>query len=181
MDGQLDEMNQEDAVLVRLVVEAMHFPQHFPTLNDHLEQAEQSGWTALVNAIRNILQGERDLSSFESLDDEERRIVIAILRGLDDASELPDVVNVVDPQKAGLKIATLIMAIRCGNAQAGQSLTAMLSQMGRAGGEMTQVSEALLQAANGERDVDRLCRNTGRMGSKIIQSVLAELNKRELA
>jgi hypothetical protein len=180
LSGQLDEMNQEDIVLIRLVVEAIHFPQHLSTLNSHLTQAEEAGWGSLVGAIREILRGKRSLASFEKLDDEDRRIVIAILRGLDDATELPDVVNTIDPNKAGLKIATLLMAMRSGSAQAGQSLSSMITGMAGAGGDMAQVGLAIVDINNGERDMDRLCRNIGLMGSKIIRHVLEELEKREL-
>lgn len=180
-ETQASELSQEDAVLVRLVVEAIKFPQYQPTLEKHLALAEAAGgWTDLVAAIKKILAGARLLDQFDSLDDEDRRVIIAILRGLDDFSDLPDASNVVDPQKTGLKVATLVMAMRCGNAQAGQSLSEIVAMMNNMGGDMQHVSGAIVQIVNGERDTDKLCSNTAQVGTSIVQRVLEELRKREL-
>jgi len=178
--GIPNEIDPEDVVLVRLVVEAIYFPKHLSKLNDYLRQAEEAGWKALVGAIRKIVEGERSLAAFEGLDDEDRRIVTLILRGLDDANELPDVAIAIEPRKAGLTIATLLLAMRSGSAQAAQSLSSMIEGMAGAGGDMTYVGRAVVDIAKGERDPERLCRNIGPTGSRIIQHVLEELGKREL-
>jgi len=176
-----DELNQEDAVLVRLVVEAIKFPQYQPMLDKQLALADAAGgWTDLVTAIKNVLAGERSLSQFDHLDDEDRRVILAIFRGLDDFSDLPDASNVVDPQKTGLKIATLVMAVRCGNTQAGQSLSEIVAMMNNMGGDMKHVSGAVAQIVDGERDADRLCSSTAQAGTRIVQRILEELRKREL-
>jgi hypothetical protein len=180
LEGASEELNQEDAILIRMVVEAVHFPEYLSLLNEHLAQAEEAGWSSLVNAINNILDGERNLAKFDHLDDEDRKILIGILRGLDDVSDLPDAAKAVDPQKTGLKIATLVLAVRCGNAQAGQSLSAMTSVMRGMGGDMEHVGIALVHIINGERDADRLCNSAGPTGTMIIRRILEELDKREL-
>ena len=89
--GESSELNQEDALLVRMVVETVHFPQFLLLLNEHLTQAEEAGWFSLVKAIRELLDGERNPAKFDHLDSEDRKILTAVLRGLADYSDVPDV------------------------------------------------------------------------------------------
>lgn len=77
-----DSINQEDAMLVNLVVTAIHHPQYLAILNAQLAQAEEAGWTSLVRAIRGILGGERNLNNLGSLDKEDLHIVTTIFSNL---------------------------------------------------------------------------------------------------
>lgn len=179
-DDQIEMLNQEDAFLVRMVAERILYSNHAEHLELYLREAENGGWGNLVAAIRSILGGERSLSSFMGLDAEDRRIAVAILRSLEDATEMPDIAETLDPKRTGLKIATLILAARCGNQQAGESLENLLAAMNSSRGEMPEVGMAIIQVFNGERDVEILCRRMGPVGTRIVESLLAELGKREL-
>ncbi len=92
---------QENAELIHRTVLAVSAAEHIPDLEIVLRQAEANGWDALVNAIRKILQGERDLSQLSGLDEEDMTIVSAVLEGIKDPSSLPDLVNIIDPLIAG--------------------------------------------------------------------------------
>jgi Trp operon repressor len=172
---------QEHSALIHLVIGAIQNPQQQPVLDGILAQAEENGWANLVQTIRKILGGQRNLSDFGILDDEDRCVVIAILRGLEDQTALPDLAGGIDAKKAAVQIATLMLAVRCGNAQAGQSLSNMAAKMMSAGGDMAQIGAVLGYIINGERRLEKLSYNMGSTGEAIVRNILAELEKREIS
>lgn len=94
-----DSINHEDALLINLVVAAIHNPQYLTILNAQLSQAEEAGWTSLVKAIRGILGGERSLANLGSLDKEDLRIVSAIFNNLNIQVHISDASTTTSSQQ----------------------------------------------------------------------------------
>jgi hypothetical protein len=70
------------AGLVHAVVHICQNRELLPQLEQALKLSEENGWNRLVNSIRRILGGQRNMSAFQDLDEEDRMITEAILRGL---------------------------------------------------------------------------------------------------
>ena len=149
-----------------------------------MEQAlvvsEQNGWDKLVAAIRKILNGSRDQSILNGLDDEDTVIVTAILRGLQDPATLPRPEEKPDATLAAPMLANLINDARRGDHNAVIMLGGMAEQMSMAGGDMASVGAILKDLIDGERDVDKLCDKVGPQGESLIVQILAELGKLEV-
>ena len=149
-----------------------------------MEQAlvvsEQNGWDKLVAAIRKILNGNRDQSILNGLDDEDTVIVTAILRGLQDPTTLPRPEEKPDATLAAPMLANLINDARRGDHNAVIMLGGMAEQMSMAGGDMASVGAILKDLIDGERDVDKLCDKVGPQGESLIVQILAELGKLEV-
>lgn len=149
-----------------------------------MEQAlvvsEQNGWDKLVAAIRKILNGSRDQSILNGLDDEDTVIVTAILRGLQDPATLPRPEEKPDATLAAPMLANLINDARRGDHNAVIMLGGMAEQMSMAGGDMASVGAILKDLIDGERDVDKLCDKVGPQGESLIVQILTELGKLEV-
>ena len=149
-----------------------------------MEQAlvvsEQNGWDKLVAAIRKILNGSREQSILNGLDDEDTVIVTAILRGLQDPTTLPRPEEKPDATLAAPMLANLINDARRGDHNAVIMLGGMAEQMSMAGGDMASVGAILKDLIDGERDVDKLCDKVGPQGESLIVQILAELGKLEV-
>jgi hypothetical protein len=115
--------------------------------------------------IRDIMAGRRDESVLLGLDDEDRVIVEAILRGLQDPATLPDLEADFDSSMAAPGIASLIHASRRGNAHALQLVANMAKQMLAAGGDMGILAGRIRPLVEGERDADKLARTCPTRGS----------------
>ena len=89
------------AGLVHAVVRTCHNRDLMPQLEQLLKLSEENGWTQLVATIRRILGGQRDTSLLLGLDEEDRAIAEAILRGLQNPETLPDL-NATDLDAAKL-------------------------------------------------------------------------------
>lgn len=171
---------QEHAMLIHLVIGTVQDSQYAQMLDNVIRQAEENGWISLIEAIRKILAGVRNLSELGALDEEDRHIVIAILRGIEGHEALPDVAGAIDPLKSAAHIVSLVIAARHGNTQAQQSLANMAALMKTMGGDMAQVGVVLARLINGERQLDKLVYNMGPLGTQIIQACLEELRKHEV-
>ncbi|MHB8746045.1 MAG: hypothetical protein ACYC7I_05865 [Gammaproteobacteria bacterium] len=176
-----DKIVQEHSLLIHLVVDAIREPQHRERLDSILAQADENGWTSLAQAIRLILAGERNLAGFGTLDDEDHCIVVAILRSVDDRTALPDLAAGIDSKKTAIRIATLLLAVRWGNAEAAQTLSDMAAQMMNATGDIAQIGSILGYLLNGERCLEKLTDNMGPIGTGIVHDILMELQKREVS
>lgn len=174
-----ESLNREDQFLVRLVIEHIQYKQHHDLLERALKEAEAGGWANLVLAVRDLVAGIRPPGNFQQLDAEDRPIVLAILRGLDEAADIPDIADTLDPRKTGTKLATLILAVQYGNAQAAQTLEQVVAAMNASSGEMQPVAQAIIRIYKGERDAELLCRSLSDTGVKIVEQTLAELSKRQ--
>jgi hypothetical protein len=163
------------AGLIRAVVVACQNREQRAVLEPLLEGALASGWQSLVFAIRRILAGARDTNVLAGLDEEDRVIVEAILRGLQDPATLPDPRSRPDPGMATPGLAGLIHAASSGDVVALQLLGDMASQMLRAGGDMARLSGILRRLVNGEHDPDVLCRGMSPRGAQLVVSLIEEL------
>jgi hypothetical protein len=166
---------QAHAGLIHRVVRACHDRAQVPDLEDALEQAEANGWTELVLAVRTILDGRRDQRVLQGLDEEDRVVAEAILRGLQDPRTLPDPEAGADPSMAAPGIASLVHAAAHGQTEALQWAAQMADQMQRAGGEMAQIAAVIRPLINGERDRATLTRGMGEEGRKLVDGILEEL------
>jgi len=163
------------ASLIHAVVIACQNRDRLADLEPLLEAASANGWGTLVLAIRRILSGTRDLQVLAGLDEEDRIIAEAILRGLQDPTTLPDPQARPDPGMAVPGLAGMIHAAASGDVAALQLLGDMATQMMRAGGDMARLSGILRRLMDGERDPDVLCRGMSTRGSQLVLSLIEEL------
>jgi hypothetical protein len=174
-----EQVLQSHAGLIHRVVMHCNNPGSIPDLEQVLRQAEENDWTRLVAAIRDIMAGRRDESVLLGLDDEDRVIVDAILRGLQDPATLPDLEADFDSDMAAPGIASLIHASRTGNAHALQLIANLAKQMLAVGGDMGILAGRIRPLVEGERDADRLGKNMSGKGQELMVKILDELLKLE--
>jgi hypothetical protein len=165
--------------LIHRIVMHCGNPGSVPDLEQVLQQAESNDWTQLVAAIRDIMNGKRDESVLLGLDDEDRTIVDAILKGLQDPSTLPSLQTDIDSGMAAPGIAGLIHASRGGNLQALQIIGNIAQQMLAAGGDMGILAGRLRPMVEGERDADKLTEKMSGKGQKLMMDIIEELLKLE--
>ena len=168
---------QTYAAFIHGVATACAQPQLLPQLQPMLAQAEQQGWNKLVAALRLIIAGRRDSSIYAELDDDERIIVEAILRGIQNPATLPDPNQAADPNAAAPGLAAMIQASSSGDAAALSALANMAEQMVKAGGDMAKLGGGLRRLVNGERDVSLLTRGMSSKGRDLMEKLVAELRK----
>lgn len=166
---------QAHAGLIHAVVAAAQNRERLPELEALLDAALANGWGTLVAVIRRILGGTRDVQILTRLDEEDRVIAEAILRGLQDPGSLPDPHARPDPALAGPGLAALIHAASSGDVAALQLLADMGTQMLRAGGDLARLSGILRRLVDHERDPDLLCRGMSPRGVQLVRSLLEEL------
>ncbi|MDJ0863815.1 MAG: hypothetical protein QNJ87_00840 [Gammaproteobacteria bacterium] len=165
------------SALIHRVVSACHDPNQTPGLEEILRASEANGWQALVSATRQILAGRRDPGLLEGLDEEDRVVVSAILRGLEDASTLPEPGMAGDPTAAAPGLAAMVHAAGRGDSGALQLIAGIAEQMSRVGGDMTRLAAIIRPLVNGERDPDILCKDMGPQGRSLVVSILDELGR----
>jgi hypothetical protein len=171
---------QTHAGLILGVVQCVHNAELRPQLEQALTVSEKNGWDKLVAAIRKILDGSRDESVLNGLDDDDTVIATAILRGLQDPNTLPTPEDKPDAAMAAPMLANLINEARRGDHNAVIMLGGMAEQMSMAGGDMAAIGAILKDLIDGERNVDRLCDKVGPQGESLIVQILAELGKLEV-
>jgi hypothetical protein len=171
---------QTHAGLILGVVQCIQNPDLRPQMEQALVVSEQNGWDKLVAAIRKILNGSREQSILNDLDDEDSVIITAILRGLQDPTTLPKPEQQPDATLAAPMLANLINDARRGDHNAVIMLGGMAEQMSMAGGDMASVGAIIKDLIDGERNVDKLCDKVGPQGESLIVQILAELGKLEV-
>ena len=167
---------QTHAAFICDVVKSAHNPDAHARLGQLLDSAAQSGWQALVQALRLIVAGHTDLSGIAHLDDEDRVIAEAILRGLQNPATLPDPNKKPEARLAAPGLAAMIHAAATGDMQALVLLGQMGEQMSRAGGDMARIAGAIRPLINGERDPDTLGRDMDDRGRLLLHNILEELD-----
>lgn len=168
------------AGLIIGAVQSIHNADLRPQMEQALAISEQNGWDKLVAAIRKIMDGSRDESVLNGLDDEDTVIASAILRGLQDPNTLPKPDDEADATLAAPMLANLINDARRGDHNAVIMLGGMAEQMSVPGGDMAKVGSILKDLIDGERDVDKLCDKVGPQGESLIVQILQELAKLEV-
>jgi len=142
-----------------------------------LQNAADNGWGDLVAVLRRIAAGERGPQLFLGLDEEDRVIVDAVLRGLQDPATLPDPSKRQDPSLAAPGLAHMIHAATTGNPQALALIGTMAEEMGKVGGRMARLAGIIRPLINGERDLERLTRGMDSQGERLVLEILSELAK----
>lgn len=168
------------APFIHAVVMALADRSRLPELMDTLAAAERQGWPQLVRALRLVVEGRRDDSIKLGLDEEDRIIVDAVLRGLSNPETLPPIDRQADPGAAAPGLAAMIDAAARGDAQALAALANMAEQMVRAGGDMARLGGVMRRLVNGERDAERLMKGMGPLGRQLLLDILNELGKSRL-
>lgn len=171
---------QTHAAFICQAVELIQQPDAGTQLDALLKSARDNGWTALANAVRAIADGRRELNSFSRLDDEDRTIAAAILRGLQDPANLPNPETKPDPTLAAPGLAHMISEAGRGNVQALTLVSQMAEQMSKVGGDMGRVAAVIRPLINGERDPDKLCDRLDTRGRQLVLQILDELGKLDL-
>lgn len=168
---------QVHAGLINQVVQACHNEEQKAELRPALKLAIDNGWTRLVAAIEQILDGKRDISILRGLDEEDTVIAEAILRGLQDPSTLPDPDRQADAAAAAPGLASIIHSAGKGDAAALQQIASMAETMSQAGGELALIASCIRPMVNGERDANVLCKNLSAQSESMILAILGELAK----
>ncbi len=160
---------------IHRVVSACQDRGQLPALEEVLNASLANGWYDLVAAARQIVAGRRDPGLLEPLDEEDRVVIGAILRGLRDPSTLPQPGAAGDPAAAAPGLAAMVHAAGSGDSQALQLVAGIAEQMSRVGGDMTRLARVIRPLVNGQRDPDVLCRDMGPQGRSLVLSILEEL------
>lgn len=164
------------ATFIHGVVNALRDRSQLPQLNEHLKAAEEAGWVKLSAAIRQIIDGRRGEDIKLGLDEEDRILVDAILRGIDNPATLPPLQQ-PDGAAAAPGLAAMIHAAGSGDARAFAALANMAEQMMKAGGDMARMGGIMRRLVDGERDADKLAKGMGPLGRELVVNLLEELAK----
>lgn len=165
------------APFIRQVVELGQSAENRLQLEAVLTAAVANGWTTLVVALREILVGRRDPGVLAGLDEEDRVIAEAVMRGLQDPSSLPAPAVQPSAGMAAPGLAGMIHQAATGNVQALQVISNMADQMRKAGGSMARLAGVIRPLINGERDPATLCRGLDASTEQLILGILEELGK----
>lgn len=168
------------AAFICQVVQLSQNPASLKALETTLRQAEEAGWKSLVQAVRQILEGRREMSLIRGLDEEDQVIAEAIMRGLQDASTLPDPNQKPEPTLAAPGLAGMIQAAARGNVEALTLISNMAEQMRRAGGPMARVAAVIRPLINGERNPDTLCKGMNEQTGQLVLGIIAALEQERL-
>ena len=163
------------AHFIHTVVNACRDRSQIPDLMGQLQAAEEAGWTRLACALRQVVDGRRDTTLTLGLDAEDRILLDAILRGIDNPATLPPLDTRPDGSAAAPGLASLIDASARGDAQALSALANMAEQMTKAGGDMARLGGIMRRLVNGERDADQLSHGMGALGRELLLNLLDEL------
>ena len=175
----VDQILQEHSGLIHRVVMHCNNPGCVPDLELVLQQAEDNDWAQLVIAIRDLMSGNRDAGILEGLDDEDRVIVDAILRGLEDPKSLPHLQADFESHMTAPGIAGLVHAARGGHAQAQQILVSMTNQLVQDVGDWRALAGRFHSLVEGERDLKKLSKGLSDEGCTLIAEILQELQRFE--
>ena len=78
------------APFIRQLVQCSQDPARQGDVETLLRTAAENGWDRLVTALRAILVGQRDVGVLRGLDEEDKVIAEAVLRGLQNPATLPE-------------------------------------------------------------------------------------------
>lgn len=174
LPDKAEQIRQTHAPLILQVVKACQNPQERPALQAMLDFATQQNWQELVIAIDAILDGRREMSITNQLDEDDTVIITAILMGLQNPDTLPTPVT-ANPALAAPGIATMIYAANKGDINALQSLSMLAEQMTNASGDMRLLGGNIKRLIDGERNLDILCKGMSVSGEKLMVNLVNEL------
>ena len=167
------------AAFINQVVTFSQSEQHQKEYQTLLRTAEENGWSSLVDAIRQITAGQRDMSAIKGLDEEDQVIAEAIMRGIQNPATLPDPNAKPEAKLAAPGLAGMIHAAAHGNVEALTLISNMAEQMSKVGGPMGHLAAVIRPLINGERDPDKLRRGMDTQTEQLMLNILEELGKLE--
>ena len=171
------QIRQSHAMLIHQVVKACANTDARRELFTVLEAARENGWAELVARIQHILQGQRDTSLLNGVDEEDRVILEAILQGLQDPASLPELASSPDASQAAPGLAQMIHAARRGDPQALHAVAFMAEQMTNTLGDMRLLGGAMKRLVDGETDLAVLCKGMSAQGRQLVSNLLEELGQ----
>lgn len=171
------QIRQTHAPLIIQVVKACTQADERDKLEPMLQMAREQGWHELVKRIELILQGQRDDSLLNNLDEEDTVIIRSVLQGLQNPETLPDASVQADATVAAPGLAHMIHAANNGDSQALQALANMAEYMIQVPGDMRQLGGIINRLLKGERDPKVLCEGMGPSGEQLVLDILEELNR----
>lgn len=178
---QQQQIVQVHASLIHMVVQAIQDPNLRTKLDPVLKTSAENGWQNLVQRIYKILDGERSETLLEHLDEEDKVIIDAILKGIQNPATLPDPkAQEANPTMAAPGIAHMVHQAATGNTQALVMISHMAEQMSQAGGDMARLAAITKKLVDGERDPEILAKGMGAQGAGLVNSILEELAKLHL-
>jgi hypothetical protein len=166
---------QVHAQLINSVVMTCQNKALLPQLEPVLKSSENNGWIGLMSRIRKIIAGSRSTKLLRGLDEEDAAIVLAILVGLQDPSQIPKIVEKENSKFAAPGLAAMIDAAAKGDVNALSALGDMAEQMALTEGSMRSLSSIINLIIKGERDLKILTRNMDEKGEQFVESLLQEL------
>lgn len=172
-----EQIIQAHAAFICQAAELTRRAEARPQLEQLLQTARDAGWHALADAIGQMADGRTELAGIGHLDDEDRVIAEAVLRGMQNPATLPDPDKKPEPQLAAPGLAGMIHAAATGDMQAFVLIGQMAEQMSRAGGDMARIAGAIRPLINGERNPDTLARGMDERARALLQDILEELEK----
>jgi len=175
--AMFDQVKQAHAPLIVGAVQTAQNTLLRPEFDKALVISEKNGWGDLVKAIRKILDGGRDASIANGLDDEDASIVLAILQGLQDPATLPDPEQKADASQAAPMLAGMIHQASRGDVNTLTLVSQMAEQMSKTDGDMARLSTIIKPLIDGERDVNKLAEKMGPQGESLIIGIVNELAK----
>jgi len=171
---------QVHAQLINSVVMACQNQSLMAPLEPALIAAEKNGWITLVAKIRKILAGSRNTKILVGLDDEDAAIVLAILVGLQDPTQLPKPLQKTETKFAAPGLAAMINAAAKGDVQALSNIAGMVEQMTAIQGSMRNIGRVIKPLIDGERDLKKLSKKMDEQAIQLLQEILQELEKLNL-
>jgi len=181
LPSQQDQILQVHASLINMVVQSIQNADLRKQLESVLKTSAENGWQSLVQRIYKILDGERSLTLLDQLDEEDKVIIDAILKGIQNPATLPDPkAQEANPTMAAPGIAHMVHQAASGDTQALTMVSHMAEQMSQAGGDMARLAAITKKLIDGERDPEILSKGMGAQGASLVNSILEELTKLRL-
>ncbi len=158
------------AELIRLAIAVREDSDLAPTLFELLHEMEEGGWTGLVKAMIDFVNGQ-DVDS-SALDEEDHAILTAMQRGLEDKAWLAELEHDAATQAAPA-LAALIYAATQGEREALEALAGLRDAADTP--TAVRTSEALIAIVEGSRKADALSARLPEEQARLIRAILDEL------
>jgi hypothetical protein len=176
--------------LVKRVAAAVTDPSQRPALEEALAERGEHGWTKLVEALRRVLDGERDEDVlYEPLDREDSVILQAVLRGIADPASLEDIPT-AEPAGDNAQVADLAQRLEkhlpligavvasIDEPEVRSRLDPVLQQMERNG--WSNLIASVRRILDGERSADALLDDLDEEDTLIVGTILAAIENPEV-
>lgn len=143
---------------------------------DALDQMAEDGWEALVTALRGLIDGNG--ADTDGLDREDRVIVSAVERGIEDPATLPDPDARPDPELAAPGLAQMVFEATQGDHEALETVAALSASLEQTDGD-NRVGTGLIRMVEGDRDPLALTEGADDYEARLLKAILGELESLE--